>query len=110
MEVAKEIVRWTELIVNRSKGDNVVHLEIYVNQLCLANIPLAINLIFDETIDERIRDYIMDTGMKEESWTCDISINQEWVLLMRKFVIPRLNELPNQMRGTIEWYQRTHGL
>lgn len=81
-----------------------------LKRLCLGNLSVVGNLIFDNDLSSNIKVAILfDYSMDGEG--CALENKSKWVEMMRKYVIPRMNEIEDSfIKGTIEWWQEVYAL
>jgi len=93
-----------------SSGTKHYRLSKKLTNLCLSNPQTIEEITFDETIEVENRRYILFLYSKDRRGSCLISDNPSWARMMREFVIPKVEKLPEEFQAHIYWYQKIHGL
>ena len=76
-----------------------------LRRLCLMNPQSVAQIAFDQSIDKIIRMDILMNISSDHWGSARLRDNSRWVDMMRKYILPRLNELPVEIQRSINWYQ-----
>ena len=93
--------------VNRGRAYN------QLRQLCLNNPAVVADLVIDEDLvcyEDRISLLVEWSQDYDLGNSCAPSDNPRWAKMMRTYILPKVDNLPDDFKLLVKWYQTTHGL
>ncbi len=106
-----QIVKMMTKLENIPSGDRYYRASKALQLFCLNNPEAVAKIAFDNSIDMFIQEKIVLLWSRDYLGSCNLNDNPVWTKMMREFIIPHLNKLPNEsLRRHIAWYERVHGL
>jgi hypothetical protein len=109
---AQEIIALILELENTHGGFRRYKVAVKLNRICLRNPQTVASLIFDDaSILNEIRKERLLFQYSTDHWgSLRIRDNPRWADMMRSFVIPLMDTLPEEFQRQIKWHQETHGL
>lgn len=80
-----------------------------LNSMCLEYPLVVILLVFDEELNEDLRDHLLFRYSKDHGGSCTLSDNPRWSRMI-KLMVPNMAMLPNKFQIILHWYQETHNI
>jgi hypothetical protein len=83
---------------------------IELQRICLKNPENVASLVFGTTLSIEQRSSLLFQYSRDDWGSTATRHNPKWVDMMRRYVIPKMELLPESDRRYIRWYQEVHEL
>lgn len=106
----KEILEKYRKLKGTKPGSGHKIIATALHQALLSSPEIISDIIFDRNVDQETKDDILFTWSKDHTGSCSVADNPRWSDMVRAYIIPKIDILPESLRHTIKWYQQIHGL